>query len=107
MRRFSARSKVAVAVRNAMASLPAWCLALAVVICLGPAALAGNRQTRERVGASAILSGHTDGVHLVAFLPDGKRLVSASHDGTVKMWDVETGECLHTFAGHEKPVRAV
>ena len=36
--------------------------------------------------------------------PDGRRVVSAG-DRTLKVWDVETGECLATLEGHSLPVR--
>ena len=38
----------------------------------------------------------------VAFSPDGKRIVSASVDGTAKVWDVETGRELLTLKGHTR-----
>jgi WD40 repeat protein len=37
------------------------------------------------------LLGHTDNITSVAFSPDGKRLVSGSLDGTVRVWDAGTG----------------
>jgi WD40 repeat protein len=33
------------------------------------------------------LKGHTDGVTSASFSTDGSRLVTASHDGTAKVWD--------------------
>jgi WD40 repeat protein len=38
------------------------------------------------------LRGHRDLVTAVAFTPDGKVLATASHDGTVRFWDLETGQ---------------
>jgi WD40 repeat protein len=32
--------------------------------------------------------------------PDGRRAVSASSDGTLKLWDLDTGQCLRTLQGH-------
>ena len=37
--------------------------------------------------------------------PDGRRVVSASWDKTLKVWDVATGECLATLEGHSDFVR--
>nr|WP_302480992.1 hypothetical protein [Nostoc sp. TCL240-02] len=33
----------------------------------------------------------------MAFHPNGQNLVSGSQDETIKLWDVETGECLQTL----------
>jgi WD40 repeat protein len=37
------------------------------------------------------LEGHTDGVSAVAVLADGHRALSGSDDGTLRLWDLETG----------------
>ena len=38
---------------------------------------------------------------------DGSRVVSGSFDKTVKVWNVETGEPLHTLHGHSPHVNSV
>jgi WD40 repeat protein len=44
--------------------------------------------------------GHFGAVFTAAFSPDGKKIVTASYDGTVRIWDVESSEELHTLKAH-------
>ncbi|MBD2606491.1 CHAT domain-containing protein [Scytonema hofmannii FACHB-248] len=53
------------------------------------------------------LKGHTSGVTSVSFRPDGKTLASASNDGTVKLWDVNSGKEINTLKGHTSNVIGV
>jgi len=45
------------------------------------------------------LAGHSGGVEAVAITPDGQSAVSAGRDGTVRVWDIASGE-LRTLNGH-------
>jgi WD40 repeat protein len=45
-------------------------------------------------------TGHSDLISSCAVSPDNRRIVSASSDNTLKVWDAETGKCLKTFEGH-------
>lgn len=47
---------------------------------------------------------HTDLVDDVRFDPSGERLVSASHDRTVRVWDLEKKENTLVFSQHRFPV---
>ena len=37
----------------------------------------------------------------VAISPDGQTLASASYDQSVRLWDIETGNCLHICQGND------
>jgi WD40 repeat protein len=50
--------------------------------------------------------GHSDSVNDFAVTADGQ-IVSASQDGTLRVWDVQTARELLVLAGHESGVRAV
>jgi WD40 repeat protein/DNA-binding SARP family transcriptional activator len=43
------------------------------------------------------ISAHADQVWGIAYSPDGKRLATASQDGTVKVWDVSSGKEIFTI----------
>ncbi|MGD1994997.1 MAG: AAA family ATPase, partial [Anaerolineae bacterium] len=51
--------------------------------------------------------GHTGEVMDVAVTPDGRQIVSASLDNTLKVCNLENGLELHTLAGHSKGVQRV
>ena len=54
----------------------------------------------------ATLSGHTSWVLSVAFSPDNEHFVSGSSDRTVKVWEVATKQCIHTFSEHSDQGRS-
>jgi hypothetical protein len=53
------------------------------------------------------LGGHAGRVYDLCFSPDGKRLASASEDGTVRLWDVAGAKETLVLRGHSKPVSSV
>ena len=48
----------------------------------------------------ARLGGHTDNVRALVFSEEGKWLLSASSDSTVKLWSLTAQKLLHTFSHH-------
>ncbi len=52
------------------------------------------------------LEGHTAPIRSVAFAPNGKMVLSAGHDNTVKLWDFATGKLVKSLRGHGGWVRS-
>ena len=55
----------------------------------------------------ATLEGHTKMVGSIAFSPDGTIFASGSDDGTIRLWDVATGEYITTLEGHTGEVTSL
>lgn len=43
---------------------------------------------------------HISPVYCLAFAPDGLTFASGSYDDTLRLWDVETAECLRILEGN-------
>lgn len=50
---------------------------------------------------SAIMYGHTESVESASYSPDGNKIVSSSLDHSIRIWNAQTGKCMHTLVGHE------
>ena len=48
------------------------------------------------------LKGHTGNVTALVFSPDGRTLVSTSHDATIRFWDPATGKEMRKIQGPDK-----
>ncbi len=75
-----------------------------------------QKGTRERDGEVGFAwqqyfrsfeEGHKESVSTVAIAPNGRFVISGSHDMSVRVWDLKTGARLWTLKGHEDVVTAV
>src|SRR5262249_28734166 len=48
----------------------------------------------------AVLRGHSGGVDGLTFTPDSHTLISGSEDGTLRVWDVASGQCVRVLQGY-------
>ncbi len=62
---------------------------------------------RQPLWLVAELKGHSAGVTWVAFTPDGNKVLSASHDKTIRVWDWRKGKCERVLKGHNDSVRCL
>ena len=55
--------------------------------------------------STRVFRGHQNGVMCLQF--DENILATGSYDNTIKIWDIETGECLRTLTGHTLGIRSL
>jgi WD40 repeat protein len=71
------------------------------------ARLIHNYIPRDTSAEQSTLTGHTDQINTAAFSPDGSKVVTGSHDKTVRIWNVMTGILEHELKGHTQAVTSV
>lgn len=65
---------------------------------------ASGDATGARPRPAASLTGHDGRVNALAYAPDGRTLVSAGADRTVRLWDTGRGRALAVLSGHTDEV---
>jgi len=58
-------------------------------------------------GEIALVGAHTSWIHSVSFSPDGSTLATGNSDGTIRLWDAETGALRNALPAQGAPVRSV
>ncbi|ELR70726.1 WD40 repeat protein [Fulvivirga imtechensis AK7] len=61
-------------------------------------------QLRSQKLETVVQRGHYEAIKAVTFTPDGKNLLTASRDKSIKLWDVASGRELRSFLGHSSTV---
>lgn len=54
-----------------------------------------------------VYKGHTAGVNAVGITTDGRYIVSGGSDKTLRLWELETGQCIRVFKGHKGEVNTL
>jgi WD40 repeat protein len=66
------------------------------------------RNIHDRLyGQRLALEGHGDVVVSVAVSPDGRRVLSGGNDGTIRLWNLDSGKQIRQLSGHHGSIWAV
>ncbi|KAI1936833.1 hypothetical protein LOZ66_004340 [Ophidiomyces ophidiicola] len=57
--------------------------------------------------STRVLRGHEDWVNSVKIDSASRTVITASDDSTIRLWDLDTGNCVHTYTGHVGQVQHV
>jgi hypothetical protein len=71
-----------------------------------PAAEDALRAAIEESRVRAVLAGHRDWITSATYSPDGERILTASNDGTARLWSASSGDQVGTLRGHRGEVTA-
>jgi serine/threonine protein kinase len=66
-----------------------------------------NVQNMDRIAQIALLQGKMSSVGSTSFSPDSNFLVSASNDGSVRIWDTNSGIEIRRLTGHKDGVSSL
>jgi len=53
------------------------------------------------------LHGHTQAIYALAISPDGRRALTSSEDGTLRLWDLESASCLKLIENEANPPASI
>ena len=78
---------------------------IVAIVLLGLALLAGGARAQDAGAPLPMLDtgGHMAVIRSIAFTPDGRQLVSASDDKTIRVWDLASGKTVRTIRGESAP----
>lgn len=62
---------------------------------------------RPRITGPRRLLGHKSRIHAVAFRPNGAQLASAGMDGTIRVWEPQSGRMIHELKADAGAVHAI
>jgi WD40 repeat protein len=71
------------------------------------AAVVARTIQKQLSGQLRVFEGHSDLVRAVALSPDGRTVLSGSHDQTIRLWEVASGKQVRQFQGPAGQVRSV